>query len=55
MSSVISGGFNSLGDGKSKLRLGSSARAAIGCILASILARDWACLAVEARALLRAM
>ena len=42
------------GSGKSKLRLGSSISAAMGCILASILARDCACLAVEARALLRA-
>ena len=32
----------------------SSASAELGCILASILARDCACLAVEARALLRA-
>src|SRR3712207_8777990 len=35
-------------------RSGSSRTAAIGCIRASALTRDCACLAVEARALLRA-
>ena len=55
MSSVISGGRNAAGLGKPKDSDGSSTSSAIGCILASALARDCACLAVEARALLRAI
>jgi hypothetical protein len=55
MSSLISGGRSSSGLGKSNVSEGSSTIAAIGCIRASALTRDWACLAVEARALLRAI
>jgi hypothetical protein len=47
MSSVISGGFSSSGLGKIEAQRRIFDSAAIGCILASALARDCACLAVR--------